>query len=97
MAIDYMQTAGGQVINLCGQFLDALLSLYFLHHFLAVKNQKYRHVWIFTAIIMTVLTQVGDYLTQNNVWVWLFLLFSVPFVYSILFEQGKLQIKFFYL
>lgn len=92
--IEYYNCSISQIINVCGQFLDGLLSIYFLHNFFQVKNQSFKHVWIIAVILMTVLTQLGDYISNNNTDVWQFLLFSIPFFYAILIKQGSLRIKF---
>ncbi len=82
------------IINLCGQFLDALISIYFLHKFFSPKIPKCQHLWIIAAVFMTAATQIGDYISGNNVNVWQFLLLFIPFLYTVLFEHGSLLIKF---
>lgn len=82
-----------QIINVCGQFLDALISIYFLHKFFSPKKQNFQYLWIIIAVLMTILTQLGDYISENNVNLWQFLLLLIPFLYTFLFKQGSVHIK----
>ena len=81
-----------QIINVCGQFLDALISIYFLHKFFSPKKQNFQYLWIIIAVLMTILTQLGDYISENNVNLWQFLLLLIPFLYTFLFKQGSVHI-----
>lgn len=90
----YTDTIGYQLINFGSQFLDALLSLYFLNKFFSPKRSGGKHRWVYAAVVMTLLTHVGDQLSENNVNLWMFQLFFLPFLYTVLFEQGSLKIKF---
>lgn len=91
--IVYTQTAAGQMINVIGQFMDALLSIYFLHKFFAVRKEKREYGWIWAVIGMTAATQVVDYLFDNNMFTWILTLFLFPFLYTVLFEKGNLMMK----
>lgn len=91
---EYFFYPGSKAINIGGQFLDALLIIYFLHKFFPTKQQKFERLWFISAVLMTILTQMGDYLSGNNTNLWMFLLFAVPFIYTLLFYQGKVRLKF---
>ena len=90
----YTDTMGYQLINFGSQFLDALLSLYFLNKFFSPKRSGVKHRWVYAAVLLTLLTHVGDQLSGNNLNLWMFQLFFLPFLYMVLFEQGSLKIKF---
>ena len=62
----YTDTIGYQLINFGSQFLDALLSLYFLNKFFSPKRSGVKHRWVYAAVLMTLLTHVGDQLSGNN-------------------------------
>lgn len=89
----YSQTLGGQIVNVIGQFMDALLSIYFLHKFFAVKKEKLKYGWIAAVVSMTIATQVVDYLFDNNMLTWILTLFLFPFLYTVLFGRGNLMMK----
>lgn len=90
----YYQNICIQLINVLGQFLDALLSIYFLHRFFCQGREDKKSIWLIATIGMTVLTQTVDCLFNNNTTVWMLLLFIVPFFYTVIFEKGNLAMKF---
>lgn len=90
----YAHYSMSQIVNIGGQFLDALLSIYFLHKFFNRRKQRFPYLWIAASVFMTILTQVGDYISKNNTNLWWFLLFTIPFLYTVFFEEGSLSTKF---
>ncbi|MDY3767912.1 MAG: GHKL domain-containing protein [Lachnospiraceae bacterium] len=89
----YTHYMASEVVNVCGQFLDALLSIYFLHKFFATKKQTFKYLWMIGAVVMTALTQMADYVTGNRTVVWILLLFLLPFLYTVLCENGSVRMK----
>lgn len=81
------------LINFIGQIMDALLSIYFLHKFFAVKKEKKDYTWIFGVVGMTAATQLVDYFSGNSMFTWVLTLFLFPFLYTVFFEKGKLVMK----
>ncbi len=82
------------MINIIGQFLEALFCMYFVHESFGGKKQKYKYSWIAAALLMTICMQAGDRISGNSPQVWLFLLMICPFLYAVFLDRRNLFIKF---
>lgn len=82
------------LINIIGHFMDSLVMMYFWHRFMLSRKQMPKRLWLASIAVMTVLLEAGDYFSGNNRGVWMFLLFVIPFAYTLIFKQGDWQVKF---
>lgn len=82
-----------KLINMAGHLLDAFLCMYFIHKFFEVKKAKYNNFWIVGGVILTVVLWAGDKIFKNDVRIWMLLLFSVPFFYTLIFCRENWKLK----